>query len=174
VQYLRSSDFYKAPGEAEISKEDGGLVSYVLNCFVWLVNLYKPVNDAEVGMLVMAAVGHELCLINTFTKDWEKMKVYCEEGDKQDPAGKKFRWGVKEIYQRKDNLPFGHGRKSLYILSSYFGNAIKEELAAAIDNHTQYPQQTANTAQQMLMYPMCVYLTMATVLTNNPAQEGGI
>ena len=174
IQFLRNSDFYHSPGEAEISKEDGGLVSYVLNCFVWLVNLYKPVNEAEVGMLVLAAVGHELCLVNTYTKDWEKEKLYCEEGDKADPSGKKFRWIAKEVYRQEDKLPFGHGRKSMYILSSYFGSAIKEELAAAIDNHMPYPMECPYNTFQMLTYPMCVFLTMASVLTNNPGPEGGV
>ena len=178
IKFLRSSGnksksesegFYSAPTkETGPGAYTGGLAEHTVSMFCWLISLVKPQDAGQVGELVMAAVGHGLCHVNAFVRNtWEQEKVYCDDGNLQEPDGRKFKLQSKETFIRKDKMPFGYGRKSLYILTSYFGASIKENLAAAIDGYLHDPSENSNIAYQMMEYPLCVYLAMAEIAVSH-------
>jgi len=126
---INKSDFFTAPASSKFHSDfEGGLCSHSLNVYYRLVKLleqefgdkwrefYSPETVAIVGLL------HDVCKVNYYAVEYRNVK------NKDTGA-----WEKVPYYKVQDSLPYGHGEKSVYIVSSYIH--LSREEAMAINWH---------------------------------------
>ena len=127
IAYLENSDFFEAPASTIYHGSfPGGLVLHSLNVYNALQFHYgnlKASNefsfpDIPEDSMIIVALCHDLCKVNTYHPTWRNKKVYSDRGSKQD-AGGRFDWEVVQSYERKPLFAMGHGGKSVFILQQF-------------------------------------------------------
>lgn len=111
----QETDFFEAPASTKHHLAyPGGLVEHSLNVFR---ELRKVVIDNEPTMEAVAicALLHDICKANTYVREHH--------------AGP----GPVLVYTKKDDFPFGHGEKSVFLICRYM--KLTEEEALAIRWH---------------------------------------
>lgn len=127
LEYLKSnsSDFFTAPSSTKYhGSYEGGLVEHSINVYHCLCDYlnrnrakelyqmdYSPESVAIVSLL------HDLCKINFYTVDYRNAK------------NEKGVWEKVPYYRIEDTMPYGHGEKSVYIISSYMKLSREESFA---------------------------------------------
>ena len=127
LEYLKSnsSDFFTAPSSTRFhGAYEGGLVEHSINVYHCLVDYlsrnrakelyqmdYSPESVAIVSLL------HDLCKINFYAVDYRNAK------------NDKGVWEKVPYYRIEDTMPYGHGEKSVYIISSYMKLSREESFA---------------------------------------------
>lgn len=131
LEYLTSkaSDFFTAPASARYHNSfEGGLLAHSLNVYECLLDYlsresvrerYKIVCSDESAAIV--ALLHDLCKINCYKPGTRNVK---------DENG---RWQSVPTYEFEDKLPYGHGEKSVYIITGFM--KLTREEAFAIRYH---------------------------------------
>lgn len=117
IRYLQEeTDFFTAPASTKYHGAfEGGLLKHsmnVLDCLDEAGYDYKTV--------IIVALLHDICKANYYGKEIRNVK---ENGA----------WVQKEVYTYQDDLPLGHGEKSLYLISKFI--KLTDEEAAAIRWH---------------------------------------
>ena len=110
--YLEKTDFFDAPASAKFhSNFQGGLVEHCLNVY----HRFKKIVECEYGenqnkisedSIIICALLHDICKVNYYKTDYRNVKV---DGV----------WVQKPFYAVEDSLPYGHGEKSVYIISGF-------------------------------------------------------
>ena len=124
LAYLETTDFFTAPASSKYHlNEEGGLCAHSLNVYERMVALC----DSEFGeenynreSVAIIALFHDLCKTNTYKVEMRNVK---ENGE----------WVQKPYYTTDDSLPYGHGEKSVYMLSGFI--KLTREEAMAINWH---------------------------------------
>lgn len=129
LNYLLESDFFEAPASARYhSSYEGGLAEHSIKVYECLKaylertrvkELYKLEYSDET--IAITALLHDLCKIGCYQKGFRNVK---------DETGK---WQQIPTYNYNDPLPYGHGEKSVYIISGFM--KLKREEAFAIRYH---------------------------------------
>jgi len=124
VTWLKTTDFFTAPASTIFhGNHNGGLVDhtlYVLQFALHNFNYIVKVNpDLEYlrESVVICALFHDVCKTNYYIK---KQKWTKDENDK---------WKQYEAYAVEDKFPFGHGEKSVYLVSKFIKLTDAEALA---------------------------------------------
>ena len=160
LEYLLSpaSDFFTAPASARFhSSYEGGLLDHSLNVYDCL-NSYlkspriKDIFDIEYSDESIAIVSllHDLCKVNIYKKGFRNVK---------DDKGV---WQKVDSFDFDDKLPYGHGEKSVYIISGYM--RLTREEAFAIRYHMGYSSPTEdprNVSASFEMFPLAFALSTA-------------
>ena len=140
VKYLEASDFFYAPASTRYhGAYDGGLAEHSLNVYGALTflsdNLTEGVSDEDIMLppldessIIIVALLHDLCKVNTYEPDFRNQKVYSDNGSKSDPGGN-FDWEVVQSYKKNPKLPMGHGSKSVFIAQQFIKLTVDEALA---------------------------------------------
>lgn len=162
LEFLKKSDFFTAPSSTRFhGAYEGGLVQHSLNVYHCLKDyLSRPRTKELYGMdyseetIALVALLHDICKVNFYTTEYRNKK--------NDETGK---WEKVPFYAINDTLPYGHGEKSVYILSGYFygdGRLTREE-AFAIRYHMGFSGvEDKNTIGKALeMYPLALALNVA-------------
>ena len=159
MKYLLSSgsDFFIAPASTRFHLAyEGGLVEHSLNVYQCLKEyLNRPKVRTEYQMvfsdetIAIVALLHDLCKINIYQKSTRNVK---------DKTGA---WIQVPTYDYNDQLPYGHGEKSVYIISGFM--KLTREEAFAIRFHmgfsdTENKQNVSNTFEQ---FPLALALSIA-------------
>ena len=124
----KNSDFFEAPASTRYHLNyEGGLVEHSLNVYDCLKdylsrdrikNTYQLSFSEE--SIAIVALLHDLCKINVYKKGMRNVK---ENGQ----------WIQVPTYEFEDKLPYGHGEKSVYMISGYM--KLTREEAIAIRYH---------------------------------------
>ena len=124
IDWLCSTDFFVAPASTRYHlSEEVGLCQHSLNVYERLEKLmlteygeggYNPESVAICGLL------HDICKTGYYKTEMRNVK---EDGV----------WVQKPYYTVDDQLPYGHGEKSVYIINGYF--RLTREEAMAINWH---------------------------------------
>lgn len=128
LEYLQNqSDFFTAPASGRRhSAFEGGLCVHSLNAYhrfkqnivnEFGENYKERISDESIAII---ALLHDLCKVNTYTVDYRNQKV-----DGQ--------WVQVPYYAYNNSLPYGHGEKSVYIISGFM--RLTREEAMAINWH---------------------------------------
>ena len=156
--WLEQSDFFTAPASTRFHGAfEGGLV-------VHSVSVYERLEWENPQTRAIAALLHDLCKVNFYKPKWNNVKVYCENGSKWDKGGK-FEWEQHQGYEIDDQLPYGHGEKSVYLIRNHMG--LTEEEALAIRWHmggfdaTVRGGETYGVNSTFERYPLAVQLHIA-------------
>ena len=127
LDWLLKSDFFKCPASTKFhSACECGLISHSLNAYNrYVKNLEKEYGEnwnEKISEESVAIIGllHDVCKVNYYKQEFRNVK---EDGI----------WIQKPYYTVDDKLPYGHGEKSVYIISSFI--KLTREEAMAINWH---------------------------------------
>ena len=158
LDYLTNRcDFFTAPASTRYHCcFEGGLAQHSLNVYECLVQylarervkeLYKMSYDSETVAIV--ALLHDICKVDTYVRDFRNVKN--EQGQ----------WERVPTYRTEDKLPYGHGEKSVYMISAFM--RLSREEAMAIRWHMGFSgSEDANLVGRALgAYPLAFALSTA-------------
>jgi hypothetical protein len=159
LDYLcsRSCDFFTCPASARYHGAfEGGLVTHSLNVYDCLVDyLARPRVQETYGLqpsqetIAIVSLLHDLCKANCYQVSTRNVK---------DEHGV---WQKVPYYVFDDPLPYGHGEKSVYMISGYL--RLSREEAFAIRYHMGFSgeedKRTVGSALQK--YPLAFALSVA-------------
>lgn len=128
LEYLEKTDFFTTPASSKFhSNFEGGLCLHTVLVYERFVKLLKSeygddfthkISEESVAII---ALLHDLCKIDNYKVDFRNVK---ENGE----------WMRKPYYAFAENdLPYGHGEKSVYIISGFM--RLNREEAMAINWH---------------------------------------
>ncbi len=150
LDFLMKSDFFTAPASTRYHGAcEGGLVQHSLNVYDCLVDiLNRPRMKELYGVhysdesIAIAGLLHDICKVNFYKTSFRNAK---------DENGK---WVSVPYYTIEDNLPYGHGEKSVYIVSGYM--RLTRDEAFAIRYHMGFSgtEDTNNVGRALEMFPL--------------------
>ncbi len=159
LEYLlsTSSDFFTAPASARYhSSYEGGLCEHSLNVFNCLVGYLESPhvkNDLRLSYsmesIAIVSLLHDLCKINVYKKGFRNVK---------DESGA---WKRVDTFEYDDPMPYGHGEKSVYMISPFM--KLTREEAFAIRYHMGYSstEDPRNVSAAFEMFPLAFALSVA-------------
>ncbi len=128
LKWLLSSDFFTAPASTKFhSAYEGGLAEHSLKVYKrFLKMIISEYGDNYTNVISnesIALIGllHDVCKVNCYKVDYRNVKD--ENGN----------WTKQPYYTFDEELPYGHGEKSVYIISSFV--KLTREEAIAINWH---------------------------------------
>ena len=131
LEYLLSSnsDYFTAPASTRFhGAHEGGLLEHSLNVYHCLKDYLERVRAKEVysmnyteESIAIVALLHDICKVNFYKTDYRNAKN--EQGV----------WEKVPYYTIDDKLPYGHGEKSVYIVTGFM--KLTREEAFAIRYH---------------------------------------
>ncbi len=152
------SDFFTAPASTRYHNAfEGGLLRHSLNVYRCLVSYMQRERVKEEYKLTatdesiaIAALLHDVCKVNTYRVSMTTPK--------HDATGK---WEKVPYYELHDTLPYGHGEKSVYMISGFM--RLTREEAMAIRWHMGFSGlEDKNTIGRALeAYPFAFALSVA-------------
>lgn len=107
MAWLETTDFYTAPSSARFhGAEEGGLLAHSIGVYKYLKNFQENESNETIALV---ALFHDLCKVNIYKVSMRNTK---------DSSGK---WVQVPYYDYRDDedLPVGHGEKSVIILMKY-------------------------------------------------------
>ena len=158
LDYLMKSDFFTAPASARFhSSYEGGLLDHSLNVYDCLVGYLSNPRTKEVygfsysdESIAIVALLHDLCKVGIYKKGFRNVK---------DENGV---WKRVDTFEYDDQLPYGHGEKSVYIINGYM--RLTREEAFAIRYHMGYSSEREdprNVSAAFEMFPLAFALSTA-------------
>ena len=159
LEYLdgRTSDFFTAPASARYhNAKEGGLAEHSLNVYECLCDYLARERVRDVYGLqysdetvAIAALLHDVCKINCYKSSMRNVK---------DENGK---WTQVPYYEFEDQLPYGHGEKSVYIISGFM--KLTRDEAFAIRYHMGFSntEDPRNVGRALEMFPLATALFVA-------------
>ena len=150
LAYLEECDFFTAPASTRYhGAHEGGLLEHSLNVYDCLVDilsrprmkeLYKVEYSDE--SIAIAALLHDVCKVNFYKTSFRNVK---------DETGK---WVSAPYYTIEDTLPYGHGEKSVYIVSGFM--RLTRDEAFAIRYHMGFSgtEDSNNVGRALEMFPL--------------------
>ena len=111
----RSSDFFEAPASTRFhGAYKGGLVDHSLNVYECLKDyLERPrvreiygLDSVSEESIAIVALLHDICKVNVYRPSKRNVKVYGQ-------------WQSVDTFEFHDDLPYGHGEKSVYMISGF-------------------------------------------------------
>jgi len=175
LAWLESSDFFTCPASTRFhSNFEGGLVTHSINVYNRLVELVKNEygesyqNVVSDESLAIMGLLHDVCKVNTYKTEYKNTKVYFENGKKIDELGK-FDWQPKPVFVVADDLPYGHGEKSVYMLCGFI--KLTREEAMAINWHMSGFDMRVKggsfaISDAYYQFPVAVLLAMADMMAS--------
>ncbi len=159
LEYLQSggSDFFEAPASTRFhGAYEGGLLEHSINVYHCLSSylerervkaLYQIAYDEE--SIAIAGLLHDVCKINCYTKGSRNVK------------DKNGVWQSVPIFEYDDKLPYGHGEKSVYIITGFM--KLSREEAFAIRYHMGFSgiEDKRSIGDAFAQYPLAFALCTA-------------
>ncbi len=124
LTWLQTTDFFECPASAKFhSAEAGGLCAHSINVYDRLLKLAvnewgeENINKESIAII---SLFHDICKCCYYKVELRNVK---ENGE----------WIQKPFYAIDDQLPYGHGEKSVYMINGYL--RLTREEAIAINWH---------------------------------------
>lgn len=151
-----SSDFFTAPASTRYhGAEPGGLCRHSLNVYDCLCDqLARPRMQQLYGIhydnesIAISALLHDLCKVNFYRVESRNVK-------------KNGVWTAVPYYTIDDRLPYGHGEKSVYIVSGFM--KLTRDEAFAIRYHMGFSgtEDNGTVGKALEMFPLAFALSVA-------------
>lgn len=130
LAWLETTDFFEAPASTRFHlSRPGGLVEHSIHVYHRLHDLYVSERqraedqpfiellNGEEETIAICALLHDICKANFYTVEMRNRKN--EQGQ----------WEKYPFYVVDDQLPYGHGEKSVYIISGFMKLTREEAMA---------------------------------------------
>lgn len=159
LEYLMSPqcDFFTAPASARFhSSHEGGLCEHSINVYECLDSYLKSPRIKETfgfeytdESIAIVSLLHDLCKIGVYKKGFRNVK------------DEKGTWQRVDTFEYDDKLPYGHGEKSVYIISGFM--RLTREEAFAIRYHMGYSstEDARNVSSAFELFPLAFALSVA-------------
>ena len=178
MTFIRKSDFYQAPASTRFHLScEAGLLQHSLNVYKALTGRMEMVEHPEFGMigrprisgsvvaeypeetLIITALFHDICKTHFYKTDYKNQKVYKPGGSKRDPGGA-YDWERVPFYAIEDREPYGHGEKSVMMLSEFIYLTKEERYAIRWHMGMAYegPEGVRNFNASIERYPLVLFL----------------
>lgn len=114
LKYIESTDFFTAPASTRFhGSYEGGLVDHSVNVYHCLKAYLDSERAREVynmkytdESIAIVALLHDLCKANFYAVDYRNAKI---DGE----------WQRVPYYTVKEEFPYGHGEKSVFLISRF-------------------------------------------------------
>lgn len=158
LDYLQgpNSDFFTAPASTRFHGDYyGGLVEHSLNVYYCLKDyLERNRVKEEYGLnytnetIALVALLHDVCKINVYKTSTRNKKINGE-------------WHQVPYYEFDDQIPYGHGEKSVYMITPFI--KLTREEAFAIRYHMGFcgSDPVNNVGKSFEMFPLAFALSTA-------------
>ena len=158
LEYLLSehSDFFRAPASTRFHGSHAqGLLEHSLNVYDCLKDYLDRTRVKECyhmnyneETIAIVALLHDICKINCYKESMRNQKVNGQ-------------WVQVPYYEFDDRLPYGHGEKSVYIITGFM--RLSREEAFAIRYHMGFSgsEEVRNVGAAFEMYPLAFALSTA-------------
>lgn len=142
LNFLEKTDFFTSPASSRFHNNfEGGLCAHSVNVYKRLLSLVQHEFGENWQRVVpaesVAIIGllHDVCKVNNYVVEMRNTKV---DGE----------WVQKPFYKVDDTLPYGHGEKSVYMISGFM--KLSREEAMAINWHMGAFDERAKTNSAIL------------------------
>ena len=149
LEFLEGSDFFTAPASTRYhGSHEGGLCEHSINVYECLCDyMARPRVKELYGMnysdesIAIVSLLHDVCKTNFYVETTRNVK---ENGV----------WKTVPYYSIDDQLPYGHGEKSVYMISAYM--KLTRDEAFAIRYHMGFSgtEDTNNVGRALEMFPL--------------------
>ena len=151
IQFLEKSDFYKAPASTRFHGSfEGGLLEHSMKVYEILKHKVKnSVLDLNVSddTLIIIALLHDICKVNFYKVDYRNAKN--ERGE----------WVKVPYYTVDDTIPYGHGEKSVMMITEYMKLTVEEKYCIRWHMGFTEPKEAYNTlGQAFKKFPLALIL----------------
>ncbi|MBE6529289.1 MAG: HD domain-containing protein [Ruminococcaceae bacterium] len=167
LEFLQKSDFFTAPASTRYHGAcEGGLLQHSLNVYDCLCDiLARPRMKELYGIsysdesIAIAGLLHDICKVNFYKVSTRNVK---------DKTG---HWTTVPYYTIEDPLPYGHGEKSVYMISAYM--KLTRDEAFAIRYHMGFSgtEDVGNVGRALEMFPLA-YATVCADMEAAFIMEG--
>ena len=111
IEFIEKTDFFKAPASTKYhGNYEGGLLEHSMKVYEILKEKVKnspiEINVSEESLIIIALL-HDICKVNFYKVDYRNAKN--EFGE----------WEKVPYYTIEDTIPYGHGEKSVMMLTEY-------------------------------------------------------
>lgn len=153
IDFLEKSDFFEAPASTRFhGNYKSGLLEHSLNVYKLLrIKLseepYASLLSISEDTIAISSLLHDICKTNYYTVDYRNKKN--EDGI----------WVKEPYYTVNDTIPYGHGEKSVMMISKFID--LKPEEMYAIRWHMGFtePKELYNTISAAYeKYPLALAL----------------
>ena len=165
LSYLEKSDFYTAPASTRFHGScPGGLLQHSLNVYDCLCKKAEEpfwkdaLGTVPMATLIVVALLHDLCKISFYEVYIKNVKVYSDTGSKSDAQGR-YDWEAQEAYTVNDRNPYGHGEKSVMMITEYMKLTVEEKYCIRWHMGFTEPKEVYNTlGQAFKKFPLALIL----------------
>ena len=165
---LNRSDFFTAPASTRFHcSYEGGLCEHSLNVYDCLCSYLDTDRarqtfglDFSEESVAIVSLLHDVCKIDTYKTSMRNVK--------DDKTGV---WSKVPYYEYNDTLPYGHGEKSVYIVSGFM--RLTRDEAMAIRWHMGFsgPEDQKLIGNALRMYPLALALMIADCEASSYVEE---
>lgn len=154
ISFLEKSDFFKAPASTRFHGDyEGGLLEHSMKVYEILKEKIKncsiDINIPE-DTLIISALLHDICKSNFYKVDYRNAKNSLGE------------WEKVPFYTIEDTIPYGHGEKSVMMLTEYIKLTNDEKYAIRWHMGFSEAKENYNTLGAAIKkYPLILLLNEA-------------
>ena len=163
ISFIESTDFFTAPASTRFHGDHpGGLLEHSMKVYEILVEKVKNASiklDVSEDTLKIVALLHDICKVNFYKIDYRNAK---------NALGV---WEKVPYYTIEDTIPYGHGEKSVMMITEYMKLTSEEKYAIRWHMGFSEPkEQYLALGQAFKKYPLALLLheaDMETTYFNN-------
>ena len=161
LAWLEKSDFFTAPASTRFHlSEPGGLVKHSIHVYERLREMFSnelerntdgPVilSDEDEEKIAICGLLHDICKVNFYDVEMRNRK------------NERGQWEKYPYYVVNDQLPYGHGEKSVYIISGFMKLTRPEAMAIRWHMGFSGGEDSRLVGQALQQYPLAFALSVA-------------
>ena len=151
IAFIEKTDFFEAPASTRFHGSfKGGLLEHSMKVY----EIYKEkikTSSIEIDMpedsIIISALLHDICKVNFYKVDYRNAKNARGE------------WEKVPYYTIEDTIPYGHGEKSVMMITEYIKLTPEEKYSIRWHMGYTEPKEVYNTiGQAYKKYPMALLL----------------
>ena len=149
IEFLEKSDFFKAPASTRFHGDhEGGLAEHSFKVYEILKEKVKIAGlDIPEETVIISALLHDICKTNFYKIDYRNAK---------NSLGV---WEKVPYYTIEDTIPYGHGEKSVMMITEYIKLTNNEKYAIRWHMGFSEPKELYGTlGQAFTKYPFALLL----------------
>ena len=153
LAYIEKTDFYKAPASTRFhGNYESGLLEHSLNVYHLLKEKlshkpYSEIVQVSDDTIILITLLHDLCKTNYYTVDYR---------NKKNADGI---WVKEPYYTVNDTIPYGHGEKSVMMISKFIDLNMEEMYAIRWHMGFTEPKELYNTISSVYeKFPLALAL----------------
>ena len=152
IEFLEKSDFFKAPASTKFhGNHEGGLAEHSYKVYEILKEKVKFAKmEVAEETVIISAILHDICKTNFYKIDYRNAK---------NSLGV---WEKVPYYTIEDTIPYGHGEKSVMMLTEYIKLTNEEKYSIRWHMGFTEPKEVYGTLSEAYRkYPVALLLNEA-------------